>query len=141
MPFHYPYVICLGDTDAAGVMYFANILHLCHRAYEAALAELGLPLQTFLTNSEQALPITHCSAQFRRPLRCSDTVTVQVNPKCLGVDEFEVLYTLSSPEGDRVYAQAQTRHTCIHPQRRQRSPLPPELVQALEQIAELNSGP
>ncbi|NEO83565.1 MAG: 1,4-dihydroxy-2-naphthoyl-CoA hydrolase, partial [Spirulina sp. SIO3F2] len=123
MTFYYPYTICLGDTDAAGVMYFANTLHLCHIAYEAALGAMGLPLQKFLTDPEHALPITHCSAQFRRPLRCSDHIVVQVNPQCLGIDDFEVMYSLSALDGSCLYAQAQTHHTCIHPVLRQRDPL------------------
>ncbi|NEO87392.1 MAG: hypothetical protein F6J87_24505, partial [Spirulina sp. SIO3F2] len=60
------------------------------------------------------------------------------NPQCLGIDDFEVMYSLSALDGSCLYAQAQTHHTCIHPVLRQRSPLPSELVQALEQIAQMN---
>ena len=38
MPFTYERTIRLGDTDAAGIMFFANYLVLCHEAYEASLA-------------------------------------------------------------------------------------------------------
>ncbi|MGB0564742.1 MAG: acyl-CoA thioesterase [Spirulinaceae cyanobacterium] len=138
MPFHYTYTLCLGDTDAAGVMYFARTLHLCHVAYEAALTAVGLPLGQLLREPELAVPITQCSAQFRRPLYCSDVVTVQVKPESLGADEFHVVYTLSSPDGNTTYAQAQTQHTCINPEQRRRSPLPDWLRTGLVQIAQMN---
>ncbi|MEM8641700.1 MAG: thioesterase family protein [Cyanobacteria bacterium P01_G01_bin.54] len=137
MPFHYTYTLCLGDTDAAGVMYFARTLHLCHVAYEAALTAVGIPLGRLLKEPELALPITACSARFRRPLYCSEVVTVQVKPESLGEDEFQVLYTLCSPDGTH-YAQAETHHTCIHPEQRRRSPLPDWLRAGLVQIAQMD---
>ncbi|MFZ9683665.1 MAG: 1,4-dihydroxy-2-naphthoyl-CoA hydrolase, partial [Cephaloticoccus sp.] len=48
MPFIYERTIRLAETDAAGIVYFANYLGLCHEAYEAALAAAGLPVQSFL---------------------------------------------------------------------------------------------
>jgi hypothetical protein len=38
MPFSYVRTVRLADTDAAGVVYFARTLSICHEAYEAALA-------------------------------------------------------------------------------------------------------
>ena len=40
MPFSYSRSVRFADTDAAGVVFFANYLALCHEAYEEALAGL-----------------------------------------------------------------------------------------------------
>ena len=34
MAFAYYYTVRFQDTDAAGVVYFANVLRICHEAYE-----------------------------------------------------------------------------------------------------------
>ena len=43
-------VIRFQETDAAGVVYFANLLALCHEAYEASLAHAGIALKPFFFN-------------------------------------------------------------------------------------------
>ena len=47
MPFEYPRTIRFADTDAAGVVYFAQILSICHEAYEASLQASGIELRQF----------------------------------------------------------------------------------------------
>ena len=44
MTFTYSRQIYLSDTDAAGVVYFAKGLEICHQAYEESLAEAGISL-------------------------------------------------------------------------------------------------
>lgn len=44
MSFAYSRHIHFRDTDAAGVVFFANYLALCHEAYEEALAAAGLEI-------------------------------------------------------------------------------------------------
>ena len=57
-----------GETDAAGVMHFQQLLRWCHEAYEESLERFGLePAALFPTPGQQLdllLPITHCSADF-----------------------------------------------------------------------------
>lgn len=143
MPFYHSHIICLGDTDAAGVVYFATTLHLCHIAYEAALAAVDLPLGKVLDRGDLALPITHCTSNFRRPLRCSDSIVIQVMPQSLSETEFVVAYTILATDRDReprrIYAEATTHHTCIDPQRRRRLTLPDWLREGLNQIAQMEA--
>lgn len=126
MAFHHPHVVRFRETDAAGVVYFADILAICHGAYEAALFAAGLPLPDWFTQQQLALPITHTAADFRRPLRCGDRLTIHGAPTRLGDSEFEIHYQVLTA-GDRLAATALTRHCCIHTETRHRHPLPPAL--------------
>ncbi|MFS8118916.1 MAG: acyl-CoA thioesterase, partial [Microcoleus sp.] len=45
MSFSYTRTVRFQDTDAAGVVYFANVLAMCHEAYEASLAASGINLK------------------------------------------------------------------------------------------------
>jgi 1,4-dihydroxy-2-naphthoyl-CoA hydrolase len=66
MPFTYLRTVHFQDTDAAGVVYFANVLAMCHEAYEASLAASGINLKAFFSNPEVAFPIIHASVDFYR---------------------------------------------------------------------------
>lgn len=126
MSFQYKYTIQFRDTDAAGVVYFANILSICHVAYEASLIESGIDLQMFVNNPEFAVPITHASADFFKPLYCGDRITIELIPRSIDTSRFEINYKLGS-------ATAITRHVVIDPSTRKRKELPVMLSNWLEQ--------
>ncbi|MBP0016997.1 MAG: acyl-CoA thioesterase [Cyanobacteria bacterium SBLK] len=122
--------IYLADTDAAGVVYFANIFRLCHQAYEESLVRSGLNLKTLVNPSGIVLPIVCSSADFLRPLFCGDCVEIQLIPKQLSETEFEIAYQILSLDNpQKTLVQAITRHVCINAENRRRSPLTQEILQ------------
>lgn len=126
--FTYHRVIRFHETDAAGVVYFANMLTLCHEAYEAALAAAGVNIGEFFGGGALAVPIVHASVDFRRPLHCGDEVEIALKTQALDKTTFEICYTLNNAAGKTV-ATALTRHVCIDSASRQRHSLSPELGQ------------
>jgi 1,4-dihydroxy-2-naphthoyl-CoA hydrolase len=129
MPFNYEYTIQFRDTDAAGVVYFANIISLCHVAYEASLIESGIELRSFVVNSEFAIPISHVSADFFRPLFCGDRVTIELTPHSIDSCKFEIKYQILATDSQAVDRQvvaaiATTKHVVIDPTTRKRQDLP-----------------
>jgi 1,4-dihydroxy-2-naphthoyl-CoA hydrolase len=118
-----------GDTDAAGVMHFHQLLRWCHEAYEESLERFGLPAASVFPRPEWAgvspgvaLPIVYCQAEFRRPLLTGDQLLISLRPEALGPEGFEVCYSFER-EGQPV-AQGLTRHLAIAAGLRQRCPLP-----------------
>ena len=88
-----------GDTDGAGVMHFVRLLDWCHQAYEESLERFGIDAATLFPRPEQrpavALPIVHCSADFRRPLHCGDPLAIRLETRRLDPGCFEVSYRFS----------------------------------------------
>lgn len=122
----------LSDTDAAGVVYFARLLSICHEAYEASLAENGIELKAFFRDPATAIPIVHGSADFFRPLFCGDRLAVEMAPQRLNEGEFEVVYEIfGTPASPPCLARAKTRHACIDPASRRRVPLPDPILRWL----------
>ena len=126
-----------GDTDAAGVMHFHQLLRWCHEAYEESLERFGLPAASVFPrpawageSPEVALPIVYCQAEFRRPLVVGDQLRISLRPEALGSEGFEVSYRFAR-EGQPV-AQGLTRHLAITAAERQRCPLPEGLRRWLE---------
>jgi len=132
MGFIYQRVVQFQDTDAAGVVYFANVLAMCHEAYEASLAALGINLRLFFSGGDIAVPITHSSADFFRPQFCGDRLSIYLTPKRLSDSEFEIAYEVFlGDQMDKATNKALTRHVCIDPRTRKRKDLPEEIVKWL----------
>jgi 1,4-dihydroxy-2-naphthoyl-CoA hydrolase len=148
-----------GDTDAAGVMHFHQLLRWCHEAYEeslecfgisaaelfprppglgsAAPPDLALPSTALPSGAlpstafpAVALPIVHCSADYRRPLGCGDRLSIRLDPRRLDPGSFEVTYRFEH-QGEAV-ARGLTRHLAIEASSRQRCPLPEPIQRWLE---------
>ncbi len=119
------------DTDAAGVVYFANVLALCHEAYEASLAVSHIHLKTFFSNPEFAIPIVHASVDFFHPIFCGDRLAIHLIPQQITDYTFEINYKISLLESDKWVAQAITKHVCIDPKTRKKQHLPDPILQWL----------
>ena len=130
MSFTHTRTIRFQDTDAAGVVYFANVLAMCHEAYEESLAASGINLKSFFSNPSVALPIVHASVDFLRPMFCGDKLLIHLTPKHLSDNEFEISYQIVS--ADKVVAKAITKHVCIDSVSRSRTQLPDEMSQWLQ---------
>ena len=128
----YQRTINFRDTDAAGVVYFANGLSLCHEAYEASLAASGINLQSFFKGETIAVPITHASIDFFKPMSCGDRIAITLTTEILSSTEFQINYQLFFGEGDKAIAKAITKHTCINVATRKRCNLYPALLEWLE---------
>jgi len=127
-----------GDTDAAGVMHFHQLLRWCHEAYEESLEKFGVsPAQLFPRPGlelELLLPIVHCSADYLAPLSCGDPLAIALLPKALNAHSFEVSYSFSS-RGEAV-AVGLTRHFCVQASNRLRAPLPESINNWLKAAAD-----
>ncbi|MGD1908912.1 MAG: acyl-CoA thioesterase [Leptolyngbyaceae cyanobacterium] len=126
MAFVYHRTIRFQDTDAAGVVYFANVLSICHEAYEAALADAGIELQAFFGKGEIAVPIVHADIDFRQPFHCGDRIAVHLTATAMDEHRFAVQYEIIGST-KRSAATAQTIHICINVSARCRCPLPQAL--------------
>ncbi|MDR2676148.1 MAG: acyl-CoA thioesterase [Opitutaceae bacterium] len=128
MPFTYHRTIHFSDTDAAGVVYFANYLSICHEAYEEALAAAGADLARFFSDGGVLIPVSQSSADYLRPLVCGDKVAVSVKPSALAPDSFAIDYEVTrfarAGAPSKLAAKVRTRHVCIRAADRTRQPLP-----------------
>jgi len=132
MSFSYNRTIYLSDTDAAGVIYFANALNICHEAYEAWLAEIGINLRKMLTEQTIVIPIAHADIDFLRPIFCGEQLQINLELKLIQDTEFMINYQIFKRESlDKPLALAKTKHVCINPQTQTRTTLPESIIQEM----------
>ena len=118
-----------GDTDAAGVMHFHQLLRWCHEAWEESLEGYGIAAGSIFPGGrgqdqwpDTALPVVHCEADFLQPLYGGDHLQVRVKPRRLDPGCFEV-QTRFQLDGVDV-ATGLIRHLAIDSATRQRCQLP-----------------
>jgi len=129
MAFSYFRTIRFADTDAAGVVYFANFFSICHEAYEESLSAGGIDLQTFFHNAGVVVPISKSEAEFLRPLRPGDRLRVALSPEALTPNSYAVRYEIHRLNPvEKIAARIRTEHVATSPAKRERVPLPPALA-------------
>jgi 1,4-dihydroxy-2-naphthoyl-CoA hydrolase len=137
MPFTYSRTIHFADTDAAGVVYFANFLSICHEAYEASLAAAGINLKAFFRVGAVIFPIVHAEIDYLQPVGCGDRLHIHIQPTRLSNHKFQLHYTLFTDASNAPVngqenlpdplARATTVHLCIESTTRNRTNLPQEI--------------
>lgn len=135
MTFNYLRRIYLADTDAAGVVYFAKGLEICHQAYEESLAEVGISLNQTIREKKTALPIVHAEIDFLRPIFLGDKIQVSLKTSLVNNSKFAIAYQITPVDNlEQILVKAQTKHVCIDPQIRKRMDLPSTMLEWLNRF-------
>ncbi len=130
MKFTYKTQIRLHDTDAAGILFFANQFKILHDAYEHVLEKMGFSFNQMLTKRSYFLPIVHAESDYKKPLFVGDKVVVTVNVAHIGTTSFSFAYQLHNLKKQLV-GSGKTVHVTINKKTRAKITLPAECRQAL----------
>ncbi len=138
-------MVRFGDTDAAGVLHFHNLLRWSHEAWEESLEKYGLNSSDIFPTGLQkerklqvALPVVHCEGKFRLPIETGDQLKIILFPEKTETSGFQV-HSKFQREGKDV-AFGLIRHLSIDADTRQRCPLPDDISLWLE-ASTVNLGP
>ena len=72
------------DTDAAGIVYYANYLKFAERARTDWLRALGIPHSQMIKRDGLTLVVRRCNADYLRPAHLDDELTVETELVKLG---------------------------------------------------------
>jgi 1,4-dihydroxy-2-naphthoyl-CoA hydrolase len=123
--------IRLRDTDAAGLLFFANQFTFMHDAYELLMESVGFPLIRILTEEDFALPIVHAESDYMRKLEVGDELEIQVKVATIGTSSFTLSYEMLLSNGD-VAGRGETVHVSVDRTSNKKVVLPGALRQALK---------
>lgn len=87
------------DTDAAGVVYYANYLKLAERARTEALRDHGVPHAELTALHGLIFMVRRAKLDYLRPARLDDSLVVATWPKAIGAASVELAQTFHR-EGD-----------------------------------------
>ena len=110
-PFAWPVRVYYEDTDAGGVVYYANYLKFTERARTEWLRALGFE-QTDLAQREKiAFVVRSAAIEFLLPARFNDGLLVTVELIKVGAGQIELVQRVL--RGDELLATATVRVVCV----------------------------
>ena len=123
----------LPDTDAAGILFFGNYLKLAHDAYEAFMESMGFGLRYVIVEADFLVLIAHAEADYKKPLRLGDKLTVKLTVESASRTSFVLSYVLKDSQ-ETVAATAKTVHVTVDKKSGDKIPLPEKLREKLASV-------
>jgi acyl-CoA thioester hydrolase len=108
--FSVPIRIYWEDTDAAGIVFYANYLKFFERARTEWLRRLGFGQET-LRRDGLAFVVSETSVRYRRPARLDDVIDVSVEVVHLGQASLEIAQ--KARRADELLADGAIRIGCV----------------------------
>lgn len=122
----------LNDTDAAGILFFANYFRIAHTAYEAFMKSIGCGLDHIIRKSNYLLPIVHAETDYKRGLHLGDEFTISLKAQ-IGQTSFTLSYLFTDAHGN-VAAKLRTVHVSVDKKTGEKIHLPEEIRKGLATI-------
>ena len=83
------------DTDAAGIVYYANYLKFAERARTDMLRDLGVSHADMMKHDGLVLVVRRCEVDYLKPARLDDLLTVETSVTKLGGASVELAQRVS----------------------------------------------
>jgi acyl-CoA thioester hydrolase len=118
------------DTDAAGVVYYANYLRFAERARTEALRALGIPHAEMVDRFGLMFVVRRVEVDYLRPARIDDSLTVVTEALAIGGASVVLRQDVQGTAGS--CAVLRVRLACVKPGEEKPARLPPPWRQVLE---------
>ncbi|HEY5307400.1 MAG TPA: tol-pal system-associated acyl-CoA thioesterase [Casimicrobiaceae bacterium] len=132
-PFRWPIRVYYEDTDAAGIVYYANYLKYLERGRTEWLAAMGFSLAEMELQHAAVFVVHRVEIDYRRPARLGDALTVTVAPVEVGRSRLVVLQDVHQEDTVLTNARVTLAYVARHTWLPTRIPAP--LLSCLENAA------
>ena len=114
-PFRFPLRVYWEDTDAGGVVFYANYLKFFERARTEWLRSLGHEQERLRAETGALFIVTETRVRYLRPARLDDLLTVTVQVAHAGRAQMTITQQAwrPSPDGDELLAEGTIRVGCV----------------------------
>ena len=131
--FRFPIRVYYEDTDAGGVVYYANYLKFFERARTEWLRALGVEQHALARETDCIFIVRGIETQYRRPASLDDLLTVRSRVSRLGKASIDFLQFCE--RGDELLATGKVQVGCVDRATLRPRALPPGLMDALAPLA------
>ena len=90
------------DTDAGGIVYYANYLRYAERARTEMLRDLGVESSRLMRDDNVALAVRWCAVDYLRPAVLDDYLVVETSLQRVGGATLEAIQTVQRQDVDLV---------------------------------------
>ena len=99
------------DTDAGGVVFYANYLKFFERARTEWLRSLGFEQQSMRMQDGVMFIVSHTDVRYLKPARLDDLLQISVEPRDIGRASMNLFQQAWC--GERLLAEGQIRIGCV----------------------------
>jgi acyl-CoA thioester hydrolase len=103
--------VIYGDTDQAGIVYYANYLRWFEAGRGAFIRARGLGYGDFESRFGRRLPVAEAHVSYRAPARYDDLLTIETS--LAEVKRASVRFEYRIVRGDEVLVTGHTVHACV----------------------------
>ncbi|MCI0401214.1 MAG: tol-pal system-associated acyl-CoA thioesterase [Gammaproteobacteria bacterium] len=121
------------DTDAGGVVYYANYLKFMERARTEWLRDLGFEQDQLLKNEGLVFAVRRVSLEYLKPARLNDLLTVGVRMIEGGAASIDFEQAVTNETGD-VLCQGRVKIVCADAESLRPRPLPSAILSELKHV-------
>jgi acyl-CoA thioester hydrolase len=126
------------DTDAGGVVYYANYLRYAERARTEALRELGIPHAALVARHGLMFVVRRIKVDYLRPARLDESLTVVTESLAVGGASVVLRQEVRNSAGTCAVLEVQL--ACVPPNGDKPARLPPPWRSALAQMRDARTG-
>jgi acyl-CoA thioester hydrolase len=131
--FRWPVRVYYEDTDAGGIVYYANFLRFFERCRTEWLRELGFAQRELAAERGLQFVVAHVAVDYRRPARLDDLLAIEARVAELA--RSYLVFEQHARRGDELLAQATVKVACVDARRAVLARLPADLVSRLQPTA------
>ncbi len=132
--FRYQTSIELGDTDATGVIYFAEQMSLALKAFESFLRHTNFSFRA-IVDSIYLMPVVHAESDYISSLQVDDEVEIQMYLESIGNSSFNLNFDFFNKTTQKLAGTAKITHVVTLKSTKRSTPIPDELREILLGIA------
>lgn len=107
--------ISYGETDAMGVVYYANYLHLFERGRSELIRSLGISYQ-LVEDKGFFLPVREAQCRYLAPARYDDLIYVHTGLAGQTRASMTFVYEITNEQKSLVLARGTTQHAMVNAQ-------------------------
>lgn len=126
--FRWPVRVYYEDTDAAGVVYYANYLRFMERARTEWLRALGFDQDRLRGDHGVLFVVARVALDFHRPARFNDLLEVSVRLCRLGRARLELTQEVTRAGADRPLCRGEVRIACVDATSLRPKPIPASIL-------------
>lgn len=114
------------DADPAGIMFFGKIFEFCHSAYEEWVAGFNLS-EDYFNHPLYAIPLIHTEADFFKPIKPGETITIEIEIEKIGTNSFTLNYNILNNNRLKTVI-VKTAHVFVKKENFTKCPIPEEFL-------------
>lgn len=117
------------ETDAVGIMYFANIFSIAHDTFEEFLLHMGYTWKEWFAQKDFIMPIRHTEADYRAPFFPGQDYLIRCQVDRMGETSFTMIYEFYNADKTQLHAIARMTHAFADAKTKKKTAIPELFIQ------------